>query len=61
MSLFHEKKYEFQAKNGSKVEIEIEAKIEEMSKDDLEEILHETAMHTHNFYLSLGRKIAGID
>lgn len=61
MDLFHEKKYEFQTKNGSKVEIEIEAKIEEVSKNDLEDILRETAMYTHNFYLSLGRKIAGID
>lgn len=53
------KRYEFETKNGSKVEIEIKAKIKEMSIGDTEGILHETAICTHNFYLSLGRKIAG--
>lgn len=57
MELSHKKKYEFQADKGSKVEIEIEAKIKDMDKADLKEILHEVAAYTHNFYLSLGRKI----
>ena len=58
MDLLHKRKYEFQTEKGSKVELEIEAKIKEMDSTDLEEILHEVAGRTHNFYLSLGRKIS---
>lgn len=59
--LSYKKKYEFQSDGGSKVEIEIEAKIKDMDKKDLEYILHETAKCTRNFYLGLGRKIADSD
>lgn len=54
----YERKYEFEAGEGSKVEVKIEAKIKELNKADREEILHEFASCTHNFYLGLGRKIA---
>lgn len=56
-----EKIYELEARKGSKVEVRIEAKIKDLQKEDLEEILHEYAMYTHNFYLSLGQKIADHD
>ena len=59
MVLSHKSKYEFQTEKGSKVELEIEAKIKEMDSADLEGILHKVASCTHNFYLSLGRKISG--
>lgn len=55
------KTYEFQTKKNSKVEVKIEAKIDDLHKEDLEEILHEYAVRSHNFYLSLGKKIAGMD
>lgn len=35
--------------------------VENLCKGDLGEILHEYATCTHNFYLSLGRKITGDD
>lgn len=55
------KTYEYQAKNGSKVEVKIETKIRDLCKEDLEEILHEYASCTHNSYLSLAKKIASDD
>lgn len=58
-SLSHEKLYEFQAEKGSKVEVKIETKIKDLCKSDLEGILHEYARCTHNFYLSLGKTLAG--
>lgn len=58
--LSHEKTYELQAKNGSKVNVKIEAKIENLRKEDFEEILHEYAMYTHNFYLSLGKTLTDL-
>ena len=57
MELSYKKNYEFQTGKGSKGEIEIEAKIKDIDRIDLEEVLHEVAICTHNFYLSLGRKI----
>ncbi len=59
MELSHRSEYVFQVGKGSKVEVKIEAKIKDLNKSDLEEILHEYASCTHNFYLSLGRKIVG--
>ncbi|RKJ18387.1 hypothetical protein D7X48_18070 [bacterium D16-50] len=59
--LCHKKKYEFRVAGGSVAEIEIEAKIKDVSKNDLEDILHEVATCTHNFYLSLDREIADVD
>lgn len=61
MELTHEKEYEFETEKGSKVKVKVEAKIEELSKEDLEEILHEFAIRSRNFYLSLGREIADCD
>lgn len=61
MGLSYENKYEFQAEKGSKVEVKIEVEIKDLCKEDWEEILHEYASCTHNFYLSLSRKIAGYD
>ncbi|MEY8396150.1 hypothetical protein AALB64_15270 [Lachnospiraceae bacterium 45-P1] len=58
MELSHKKEYEFQTRGGSKIKLEIEAKIKDVNKTDLEDILHEVARCTHNFYLSLGRKIS---
>ena len=58
MELLNKKKYKFQAGRGSKVQLEIEAKIQEVKKEDMEDILHEVASCTHNFYLDLGKKIA---
>lgn len=58
MDLLNTSKYEYQSHNGSKVKVKIEAEIKELHKEDLEEILHEFAIRTRNFYLSLGRKIA---
>lgn len=60
LELSYEKIYELQTKHGSTVNVKIEAKIKDLRKEDLEEILHEYAMYTHNFYLSLGKKIADI-
>lgn len=60
-AISHEKSYEFQVEKGSKVEVKIETKIEDLCKSDLEDILHEYARCTRNFYLSLGKMIAGID
>lgn len=56
--LFHRKNYKFHTEQGTEVEITVEAKIKDVNKRDLENILHEVARCTHNFYLSLGRKIA---
>ena len=56
-ALKHRKTYKFQMGNGTKSEVEIETKIEDLDKADLEEILHEFATCTHNFYLSLGKRI----
>lgn len=61
MKLSHIKDYEFTTKNGSTVKVKIEAETKNLCKGDLEEILHEYAACTHNFYLSLGRKITGDD
>lgn len=61
MKISHKKKYEFQTDRGSKAEITIEAKVEDVGRNDVENILHEAAICTHNFYLSLGRKITGKD
>lgn len=58
MELSHKKEYEFQTDGGAKTKLEIEAKIKDVNKTDLENILHEVASCTHNFYLSLGRKIS---
>ena len=52
---------EFQTENGSKVEVKIETKIKDLKKEDLEEILHKFAACSNQFYLSLGKKIAGKD
>ena len=59
----YERKYEFQTERGAKVEVKIEAKIKDLheGQEELEEILHRFAASTHNFYLDLGRKIAGQD
>ena len=54
----HSKKYEFQLEKGTSAEVKIEAKIKSLNKADLEEILHELAICTHNFYLSLGKEIS---
>lgn len=56
MNLSNKKKYEFQA-GGSKVQLEIEVKIQDVDKEDMEDILHEVASCTRNFYLDLGKKI----
>ena len=56
--MLHKQKYEFQTEQGSMVEVKIEARIKRVNRTDLEEILHEFASCTHNFYLSLGRKIS---
>ncbi len=56
--LFHKKKYEFETKQGDKVKVKIEAKIEKTDKTALKEILHELAKCEHDFYLSLGREIS---
>ncbi len=58
---FYEGTYEFQTENGSKGEVKIETKITDLKKENLEEILHEFAVCSRQFYLSLGRKIAGKD
>lgn len=58
MDLSNKKKYEFQAGRGSQVQLEIEAKIRDVDKEDMKDILHEVASCTHNFYLDLGKKIA---
>ena len=54
----HSQKYEFQLEKGTSVEVKIEAKIKRLNKANLEEILHEFAICTHNFYLSLGKEIS---
>ena len=59
--LSYENEYQFQTEKGSKVAVKIETKIEDLCKEDLEEILHEYVIRTRNFYLSLGKKIAGMD
>ena len=41
--------------------MKIETKITDLKKENLEEILHEFAVCSRQFYLSLGRKIAGKD
>ncbi len=56
--MLHKQKYEFQTEQGSMVEVKIEARIKRVDRTDLEEILREFASCTHNFYLSLGRKIS---
>lgn len=61
MELSHEKSYEFQTENGSKVEVKIEAKVKDLNRADLKETLHRYAAYTRNFYLSLGNKIAETD
>lgn len=61
MKLSHIKDYKFTTKNGSTVKVKIEAEVENLCKGDLGEILNEYATCTHNFYLSLGRKITGDD
>ncbi len=61
MALSNLKIYEYQAKNGSKVEVKIETKIRDLHKEDLKEILHEYASCTHNSYLSLAKKIVNDD
>lgn len=58
MELLNKKKYKFQARRGSKMKLEIEVKIQELNKEDMEDILHEVASCSHNFYLDLGKKIA---
>ena len=55
------RKYEFQVGGGSKVKLVIEAEIQDMNKNDLEDIIHETAICTHNFYLGLGKEITSSD
>lgn len=61
MELLNKKKYVFQVGRGSKVQLKIEVKIQEVNKEDMEDILHEVASCTHNFYLDLGKKIASDD
>lgn len=56
--MLDKKIYKFQASRGSKVQLEIEVKIQELNKEDMEDILHEVASCSHNFYLDLGKKIA---
>lgn len=51
------KEYVIEVKSGSKVYITIKVKIENLHNTDLEEILHEYAVCTHNFYLDLANKI----
>lgn len=51
------KKYQYQSPNGSDTEIIITANIENSDKDDLQDILHNFASHTRNFYISLGNEI----
>lgn len=52
-----EKEYEFIAKNGSKVKVEIKTEIKNLNKNDLQEILSEFAIRTRDFYLGLGNEI----
>ncbi|MBS5632051.1 MAG: hypothetical protein KHX45_24765 [Clostridiales bacterium] len=56
MDMFR-KKYDFAAKNGSEVKIEIAVEIENLDCNDMQEILHEYALRTRNFYLSMGNEI----
>lgn len=54
----YSQKYDFQLKEGTTVEVKIEAKVKSLNKADLEEILHEFASCAHNFYLNLGKEIS---
>lgn len=49
--------YYIETENGTKVELKMVAEIKDLSKSDLEEILHEVATSSRNFYLDLGNEI----
>ena len=51
------KTYQYTCENGTNVNISITAEIKDLNKNDLQEILHEYAISTHNFYLNLGKEI----
>ncbi len=55
--MIYEKKYHFKSEKGTDVEVSIAAEIKDLNKNDLQEILHEYAVSTHNFYLNLGKEI----
>lgn len=52
------KTYEFSAEHGTKASVTIKADIAGLRQADLEEILHNYAMYSHSFYLSLGKAIS---
>ncbi|MCM1246458.1 MAG: hypothetical protein NC293_12525 [Roseburia sp.] len=52
------KEYNFTTEKGSEVKVKIEVKIEKLSEGDVEDILHEYAIRSRNFYLDLGREIS---
>lgn len=56
--LSHERTFSFEAQHGTKVEVNIKVDLTDLDKADLEDILHDFAMYTHNVYLSLGRAIS---
>ena len=51
------KTYAFSAEHGSTISVTIKADVAELHKADLEEILHNYAMYSHSFYISLGLEI----
>jgi aspartate carbamoyltransferase regulatory subunit len=55
--LHYEKKYQYDSPHGSNTEITMTANIKNLNKDDLQEIVHEFASRTHNFYICLGNEI----
>lgn len=57
----YKRTYEYNTEKGAKVKINIGAKIENPRKEDVKEILREFAMRSRDFYLGLGKKIAGMN
>lgn len=51
------KKYQYESPNGSNTEITMTANIKNLNKDDLQNIVHEFASSSHNFYIRLGNEI----
>lgn len=50
VEMLNKKKYKFQTGRGSKVLLEIELMIQEVNKEDMEDILHDVVNCTYNFY-----------
>ena len=57
MELVESREYTYQAKEGTRVEVKIEAKIKEFHKNDINEIHSKFITCTHNFYINLLSKI----